>query len=170
MTATKTPRYYPAEDIKPAKNTYRVKQNVSNNRFNYSLVSVWSINCSAWNESRNKHGRSYHGPFGSCGDLLKVSLWHLTDHFIFLLFSKNKKIKAAENSQVHYTWNSSYSFSGTIPRKTRCLFESTRIRFAFSFWTIQNQWCATPTCEPSICYRDIDKCRCFRRGCVIIQR
>merc|ERR1711865_539552 len=27
MTATKTPRYYPAEDIKPAKNTYRVKQN-----------------------------------------------------------------------------------------------------------------------------------------------
>mmetsp|Transcript_9859 Transcript_9859/g.15810 ORF Transcript_9859/g.15810 Transcript_9859/m.15810 type:complete len:179 (-) Transcript_9859:269-805(-) len=27
MTATKTPRYYPAEDIKPAKATYRVKQN-----------------------------------------------------------------------------------------------------------------------------------------------
>merc|ERR1719396_198584 len=27
MTATKTPRYYPAEDTKPAKSTYRVKQN-----------------------------------------------------------------------------------------------------------------------------------------------
>jgi hypothetical protein len=30
---TKTPRYYPAEDVKPVKPSYKVKQNVSVNAF-----------------------------------------------------------------------------------------------------------------------------------------
>jgi hypothetical protein len=42
MTATKTPRYYPAEDIKPAKATYRVKQNVRGEKKKvFQSCSLW---------------------------------------------------------------------------------------------------------------------------------
>merc|ERR1712224_1141780 len=68
--------------------------------------------------------------------------------------------EANEVAREHYTWHNLNSAIWSIPRQPRCLPEATDIRLSSRDRPIQNQWCSSPTCQPSVRHCHITKSVC----------